>query len=541
MPAYDTYSHKQVLIVDDLAEMRASLRAQVANLGVTRIHQASSVRDALNFIGQNKYDLILCDYYLGAGTNGQQFLEYLRTRNLISRATLFIVVTAEQNYESVITAAEMMPDDYLIKPFTAATLAARLDKLMERKVRLATIDQLQDARRWNDLIAACDDLMAAKDKFFIDAMRIKGNALLALHRYEEARAFYDKALAMRSMPWAKLGLAKALVGAGETDRAINTLKGMIREFPSFMVAYDLLSRTLCEQGETREGLDVLQKAAKVSPNAIGRQRSIASVAETLNDYDTVEQALNQVVQQTRNTPLQEAADYASLGNALVEKGTPDKAVALFKEARKSLTDARDGALIAAVECVARHKAGNPEAARQAYEVACRLDLTKVPDAVALAVAKASLVQGDVERGEAILKRVVQNNPDSAFAKARVSALMGSLGMAERAEQLVQASEREIIDLNNRAVKVGQEGRLGEAARMLSEAADKLPGNLLIVANAAYALLADLTRNGFDRDKFDRARRYTQQVHARNAQYPKLAQIAELMRQVQGKYPDAHGR
>lgn len=540
MPSFDQYAQKRVLIVDDIAEMRASLRAQVANLGITRIHQASNIREALALLAQHPYDLILSDYFLGEGTNGQQFLEYLRTRNLISRATVFIIVTAEQNYESVITAAETMPDDYLIKPFTAATLAARIDRIMDRKARLASVDRLQDTRRWGEVVSACDEILAAKDKYFIDALRIKGNALLAMHRFEEARAFYERALAMRSMPWAKLGLAKALDGAGETERAIVVLQDMTREFPNFMVAYDQLSHILKERGQTREALETLQKATQVSPNSLGRQRNIAAVAETLGEPELVERAMNHVLQQTRNTPLQEPMDYARLGNALIEKGTPDKALAVLKEARRSFTDVQDGALLAAVECIAHHRAGDEQAARQAYEEASRMDPDKAPEAVALVLAKACLVQGDQTRGEAILKRLVQNSPDSAFAKAQVAALMTGLGQGERAEQLLQASEREVIELNNRAVQIGQQGQLAEAAQMLAAAADQLPGNLLIVANAAYALLADLARNGFDRDKLDLARRYTQQVHARNAQYPKLVQIAELMRQVQAKYPEARG-
>lgn len=93
---------------------------------------------------QTSFDIILCDYYLGAVTNGQQFLEHLRNRRMIARSTLFIMITAEKNHDSVITAAECMPDDYLLKPFTADLFASRVEKLLEKKRRLARIDAMQD-------------------------------------------------------------------------------------------------------------------------------------------------------------------------------------------------------------------------------------------------------------------------------------------------------------------------------------------------------------------------------------------------------------
>ena len=83
-----------------------------------------------------------------------------------------------KGYESVVTAAECMPDDYLLKPFTADTLKMRLERLFEKKKRLARVDQMQDAGDWAEVIAACDEIIAARDRYLVDVMRIKGNALL---------------------------------------------------------------------------------------------------------------------------------------------------------------------------------------------------------------------------------------------------------------------------------------------------------------------------------------------------------------------------
>jgi CheY-like chemotaxis protein len=80
MAIISPYRNKRILIIDDVAEMRSSIRSQVSSLGVEQTSVAATVRDALEMIKNNRFDIILCDYYLGGGTDGQQFLEFLRSR-----------------------------------------------------------------------------------------------------------------------------------------------------------------------------------------------------------------------------------------------------------------------------------------------------------------------------------------------------------------------------------------------------------------------------------------------------------------------------
>ncbi|MEF8707348.1 MAG: tetratricopeptide repeat protein [Candidatus Accumulibacter propinquus] len=135
-----------------------------------------------------------------------------------------------------------MPDDYLLKPFTADTLKSRIDRLLEKKTRLLEVDKLQDQGRWQEIIPVCDEIIAARDKYLVDAMRIKGNALIMTKRFDQAIAFYQQALQMRSMPWAKLGLAKAYQGNGEHAQAKEALTDLLVETPRFLAAYDVLGR-----------------------------------------------------------------------------------------------------------------------------------------------------------------------------------------------------------------------------------------------------------------------------------------------------------
>ena len=535
MAIISPFSNTNVLILDDLPEMRSSLRSQLASLGCEKVSVSGTVKDALEQCKLSKFDLILCDFYLAGGTDGQQFLEFLRSRRIISRSAVFVMVTAEKGYENVVTAAECLPDDYLLKPFTADALKGRIERLIEKKKRLAKVDAMQDKGNWPEVIVACDEIIAAKDRHMVDAMRIKGNALIMAGKADQAVVFYQQMIAMRPMPWAQLGLARALHQSGDMAGGKNTLQSLIVESPKMMAAYDLLGRLHQESGNHDEALAVLDSACEISPNSLARHRAIASVAEETGDFSRVEQALNQVVKKTRNSPLRETKDFARLGNALTEMGEPGKAVQLLEEARTSFKEDANNPLLAAVEAIAQQKAGRPEQAAQALTRAMQGGVSNLPQDIAMAVAKACLATGKQDEGESILKNLVQGAPDATGLHGKISGVLREHGLTERADALVAESMREIVQLNNEAVRRARAGELTAAAEMLVDAAQRLPGNVQIVTNASFALLFDVFTNGLDPAKIRLAQQFQQSAQAQNPKHPKLAEIAELMGRIRTKY------
>jgi CheY-like chemotaxis protein len=91
----------------------------------SHIDQASSGGEAIALLTKIRYDVVLCDYNLGEGKNGQQVLEEARVRNLLLPSSVWMMVSAEKSVESVMGAAEHQPDAYLIKPITEGVLLTR--------------------------------------------------------------------------------------------------------------------------------------------------------------------------------------------------------------------------------------------------------------------------------------------------------------------------------------------------------------------------------------------------------------------------------
>jgi hypothetical protein len=116
--------------------------------------------------------------------------------------------------------------------------------------------------------------------------------------------------------------------------------------------------------------------------------------------------------------------------------------------------------------------------------------------------------------------------------------MQTHGLAERAQVLIDEGVQEVIALNNEAVRRGKAGDLGEAARMLAEAAHRLPGNVQIVSNAAFALLLDIYTNGLNTTKLRDASQFESRIRTLSPKHPKLTDIAELQRRIRSKFAQA---
>ena len=62
---------KSYLVIDDFADMRSMIRSMLVAYGVTNIDMAANGKDALKLLSKKSYDVVLCDYNLGEGKDGQ--------------------------------------------------------------------------------------------------------------------------------------------------------------------------------------------------------------------------------------------------------------------------------------------------------------------------------------------------------------------------------------------------------------------------------------------------------------------------------------
>jgi two-component system chemotaxis response regulator CheY len=116
-----------VLVVDDYKTMIRIIRNLLKQLGFANVDEAGDGSAALELMRQKDYGLVISDWNMEPMT-GYELLREVRADDRLSR-TPFIMVTAESKTDNVVAAKKAGVNNYIVKPFNAATLKAKIDAI----------------------------------------------------------------------------------------------------------------------------------------------------------------------------------------------------------------------------------------------------------------------------------------------------------------------------------------------------------------------------------------------------------------------------
>ncbi|HET8880792.1 MAG TPA: chemotaxis response regulator CheY [Solimonas sp.] len=120
----------KILVVDDFSTMRRIVRNLLGDLGYTNITEADDGKSAWPLLQAGSFDFVVTDWNM-PGMTGIELLRSVRGDVRIAR-TPVLMVTAEAQREQIIEAAQAGVNGYIIKPFNAATLKEKIDKIFQR-------------------------------------------------------------------------------------------------------------------------------------------------------------------------------------------------------------------------------------------------------------------------------------------------------------------------------------------------------------------------------------------------------------------------
>lgn len=120
-----------ILVVDDFPTMRRIVRSLLRELGFSNIEEAEDGQEALDKLrGGDSFDLIVSDWNM-PNLDGLEMLKEIRSDDGL-KALPVLMVTAEAKKENIIAAAKAGASGYVVKPFTAATLEEKLNKIFDK-------------------------------------------------------------------------------------------------------------------------------------------------------------------------------------------------------------------------------------------------------------------------------------------------------------------------------------------------------------------------------------------------------------------------
>ena len=118
------------LVVDDFSTMRRIVRNLLKELGFNNVEEAEDGVDALNKLNSGGFGFVISDWNM-PNMDGLQLLQTIRSTPALAHLPV-LMITAEAKKENIIAAAQAGASGYIVKPFTAATLAEKLQKIFDK-------------------------------------------------------------------------------------------------------------------------------------------------------------------------------------------------------------------------------------------------------------------------------------------------------------------------------------------------------------------------------------------------------------------------
>jgi two-component system chemotaxis response regulator CheY len=116
-----------ILVVDDFSTMRRIIKGLLNDLGFSNVIEADDGLTALPLLKAGNFDLLITDWNM-PGMQGVELLRQVRADERLRKLPV-LMLTAEAKREQIVEAAQAGVNGYVIKPFTAATLKEKIDKI----------------------------------------------------------------------------------------------------------------------------------------------------------------------------------------------------------------------------------------------------------------------------------------------------------------------------------------------------------------------------------------------------------------------------
>lgn len=508
---YVRFDRLSALVIDDISAMRHAIRSQLQSIGINSVSVATNALEALELIERTNFDLILCDYNLNKSSSGQHFLEYMRSENVLSATTIFVMLTAEAEYSFVANAVEFIPDDYLLKPCSETKLRTRLERLIDRRTFLMPVLKAIDEKRYDAAVNECNRLLsqAPDERRAMDILRRKTEAQLSLNDYERALETFTRAAAIRSdVPWVMLGLARSYYALGELNKASEIATGLIDKNSNYVAAYELLAKIRQESDDDEAAFDLLNRSSVILPSA-KRFRSVAQAAFLLGKLDDAKENAESAIRLSNGSMVERSGDYLSLAQTLVDMGDHKGAIeTLEKSAKKHGDSGIFGVAKGAILAQAYFDAGDKDRAKKLMERSTSLLGSRQNGFVMTALGKAALKVGDVMTGLKLLTQAIQcSGRDEKRIARHVKKSMTDTGYNNHIEDVIDGGRKRILLLVDEATKLMRSAHFDDAYKKVVAALDIQAENIEALMAAAQLHLLWLKHEGLDDKVLARARLY----------------------------------
>ncbi len=495
------FKDQTIIVIDDLREMRMSLTGILETFKVGTIVEAKAGEEARLLIAKHQPDIVLCDYNLGDGKDGQQLFEECKAEKILPSHSVWIMITAENTMAMVMGVLENNPDGYLVKPINRAVLQMRLEKVIARKAIVKDIEAALQDDEFEVALGLCERQLARFPGMKSDLLRLKSEALLRAGQVEQVIEICADVLNERELPWALLTLARARYQSGDIRQAKTTLTRLVESHPTALEGYEWLARIEREQGDGKAAQRSLARALQVSPKSIRRQQRLGDLAQENLDFTTSEKAFRRAIQLGENSCFSRPDDQAGVVEAVAQtKGVAAglKTLGEFTKRAGRRFETSPHWRLGIVEGRLLQESGQAEAATAAVARALEgfyTESSNASPAATLDLIKVCFKCGHADAAQTLADKVVRENHDRPEVISATLAMFESLGMSDEGAKLIENAQQAVVAVNNKGVTLAKAGDYAAALKLLTQAADELPGNLTVTLNVLQAAMMQMRAEG----------------------------------------------
>ncbi|MFL0803808.1 MAG: response regulator [Agarilytica sp.] len=537
------YSNKRCLIIDDFPEIRGSLSRTLKTFGVSTVDTAADGQDAIKLCSNKSYDIVLCDYNLGSGKDGQQILEEVRFLRVLLMTSLFVMITGESARHMVLGALECQPDDYITKPYTQQSLKVRLNKAIIRHEALIHIKRAISKGNYKQALEYCNEMIAEGHRYSADCLKMKGQLHFLLKQLNEAKEVYESVLGKKPVVWAKLGMAKTQIELGNLDAAEGVLKEIIDEDERYVEAHDMMAEVQLARSDTTAAQESTQNATRVSPKSVLRHRKLAELAEQNHDDETALKSHQQSIKWGANSCHESEQDYFNYARKVsdVVKGDESSdskvlvknANSFLDRARKRYADRPDVAAQAQmVETQLHTSQGNDDAAKKSHEKAKALynDLAAPPVEASLEFARSLYALDEEDEARELLTKLAARHEGNDDIMRVIDGITG--------EPITDAGKKVAAGLTKKGIGSYEEKEFEAAIEVFNEALFTYPKHIGLNLNLIQAILSEADVAGYKNKHESMVKRSLRAVGNIAEDHKQYKRYAFLTKQLGKHYPDA---
>lgn len=531
---YPNYKSLRILIVDDFDNFRVTIAKLLQSLGVPTVDMALNGTQAVKACRSRQYDVVLCDFNLGQGKTGQQVLEELRKERYLPHSGLFAFVSAESSRGVVLASNEFEPDGYFTKPITGKALQQRLERMLIQRDALLPALRAIDDRDYDAAISHFQELINTGSRYATICKKRLGELYLLTENFELAEIMYEQLLEDgRKLDWAVIGMAKAKQGQNEWDAASKMLRELILENPLSMAAYDVLSKDYDRLGDTWGKQQLLQKAVKMSPLSLKRNKSLAHTALQNNDVATSAAAFRKTARLGNNSCNDELESHLEFGRtaaAMTNEDHSDESRDFLRDAllnlegldRKFELSENEKLQTILISSRIYSSQGNRKKAQESLQQAenfmhkgRRQDFNTEFDKV-----NALFSMGEDVRAKEALGELVRLYEDDQDALRKLDILLD--------EPLSEANREKVKAVNHEGISYYKNHQYEDAINCFAQAKQLFPNHVGILLNLVQAYTGHIKAFGFNTERMEQCELVLKHVESKlSGSHPQIDRFRQL--------------